>query len=278
MKSKVGIGGNPSQTQIIVTLGPSSADEEMIERMIMAQIDVVRLNLSWGTHEEHKIFIDTVRMIAKKHKTNVPIIIDLSGPRIEDNKGHHFNSAGMSVITDKDKKDLTFALQNKVEYIALSYVGGKDDIVELHALIEENGGKAKIIAKLERKIAIKNVEEILEVADAIMIARGDLGLELKLESIPFVEYNLIQIANRVKKPVIVATEMMPSMVEENKPTRSDVTDVAFAVISGADGVMLSDETAVGKYPVETVEMMKRILVEAEKHAGFIKEEAPKIRL
>ncbi len=252
-----------SRTQIIATLGPSSVSSDVIEKMIGYNMDVARLNLSWGNHDEHRQFINTVREIGNKLGKTVLILADLSGPREQSKDGHRFSGKEGSVITEKDKKDLAFALKNKVEYIALSYVGNEYDVIELRKLIKEGGGNAKIIAKIERREAVDNIDGILKVSDAIMIARGDLGNDFPIEAIPFIQHDLINLAKKAGKTVIVATEMMPSMINRKIPTRSDVTDVANAVILGADAVMLSDETTIGEYPALAVKMMERIAIEAE---------------
>jgi len=254
-----------SRTQIVATLGPVSNTEAVIEAMIASHLDVVRLNFSWGTHAEHGEFIAKTRRIAIKLGKTVPIIADLSGPREQSESGHQFSGKEGSVITEKDKNDLRFVLSQKVEYVAISYVGGANDILELRSLISEYGGAAKIIAKIEREVAVKNIQAIIDVSDAIMVARGDLGSAIPLETVPFVQKEIIALCNQSSKPVIVATEMMSSMIEREIPARADVTDVAYAVLMGADAVMLSNETAAGKNPVQVVEMMERIALEAERH-------------
>ena len=252
-----------SRTQIIATLGPASNTEEIISKMIDHNMDVVRLNFSWGTYEEHEDFINKVRSVSSGRGTVTPIIQDLSGPRVQSDEGHHFG--GGSIITDKDKKDIEFGINLNIEYVAMSYIGNANDIIELRGILDDAGSSSKIIAKIERVEAVENIDEILEVADGIMIARGDLGNAIPIEKVPFVQHDLIKKCNSAHKPVIVATEMMSSMIEKCIPSRADVTDVANAVLSGADAVMLSNETAVGEYPVEVVKIMEKILVEAEAH-------------
>ena len=252
-----------SRTQIVATLGPASSAEETISQMIDHNMDVVRLNFSWGTYEEHEDFITKVRGVASSRGTVIPIIQDLSGPRVQDGAGHHFG--GGSVITKKDKEDIVFGVNLNIEYVAMSYVGNADDIKELREILDGVGSTSKIIAKIERVEAVNNIDEILKVADAIMIARGDLGDAIPIEKVPFVQFDLIKKCNKARKTVIVATEMMSSMIENERPSRADVTDVANAVLTGADAVMLSNETAVGKHPVKVIETMERILVEAEDH-------------
>ncbi len=254
-----------SRAQIIATLGPVSEDENVIKEMAQRGMDVVRLNLSWGTHEEHANYIKNVRKVADELGRTIPIIFDLSGPRVQDESGHHIDFSQEKVITPKDIEDLKFGLEQKVEYIALSYVGKAREISELKKIIEGSGGDAKIIAKIERDEALADIDNILKVSDAIMIARGDLGNEVPLEEIPWYEKEIIKKCKSAGKPVIVATQMMISMIKSDEPTRAEVTDVFFAIENGADVVMLSDETAKGEHPIETVEMMDKVIRETETH-------------
>ena len=154
--------------------------------------------------------------------------------------------------------------------MALSFVGNKDDVVQLKEIIKNNGGKQKVIAKIERREAVDNILEIIDEADAIMIARGDLGNEFPIEEIPFIQHRIIVEAKKRGKMVIVATQMLLSMIDNSTPTRAEVSDVAYAILDGADGVMLSEESATGKYPVEAVTVMERIALVAEKNRNIIK--------
>lgn len=260
-----------SKTIIIATIGPSSSSKEVLSSLIKHQMNMARLNFSWGTHEEHSLFIKNIRDAAIENNAIVPIIQDLSGPRIQDTDGHHFGGeVKEEVITEKDKDDLSFGIKQGVEFIALSFVGGAKDIIELKNLIKEQGGNQKVIAKIERKIAVENLSEIIEVSDAIMVARGDLGNEFPIEEIPFIQHNIIQECKKAGKMVIVATQMLLSMVENPIPTRAEVSDVAYAILDGANGVMLSEESAKGKYPIETVTIMEKIALVAEKHLNSVK--------
>ena len=259
-----------SKTIIVATIGPSSGTKENLTEMIKHHMNVARLNFSWGTHEEHGNFIKLVREVAAEQSVVVPIIQDLSGPRVQDNQGHYFGGEqDQQVITEKDIDDLTFGVSQNVEYVALSYTGGASDINQLRDLIKERGGNQKIIAKIERKKAVENLTEILNVTDAVMVARGDLGNEFPIEEIPFIQHHIIQEAKKIGKMVIVATEMMKSMVENPIPTRAEVSDVAYAILDGADGVMLSEESARGKYPIEAIAIMERIALVAEKNRNNI---------
>ena len=255
-----------SKTKIVATIGPASNSKDTIKELINHHLDIARLNFSWDTHEGHKKVIGYIRELSIELGKDVLIMQDLSGPREQDGAGHHFGGEGNSeIITEKDKDDLAFGVEEKVNMIAMSFVGSAKDIIELRSLINEKGGNQKIIAKIERKVAYENLDEILEVTDGVMVARGDLGNEFPLEEIPFVQHQIIEKANKKGKMVIVATQMMLSMVENPIPTRAEVSDVAYAIIDGADGVMLSEESAKGKYPVEAVTMMEKIAVAAEKH-------------
>lgn len=249
----------------MATIGPVSKDKAVIKQMMLRQMDVVRLNFSWGTYEEHSNYIATVRETARELGRRVPIIQDLSGPRLKTEGGHHIDPGAVEVITEKDLRDLKFGLEQNIDYVAMSYVGGKNDVLEIKRHIKKLGRKTPVIAKIERRAALDNLDEIIDEADAIMIARGDLGNEVPLEQIPFIQNMIIKKCKAALKPVITATQMMFSMTKNPAPTRAEVTDVAFAIITGSDAVMLSDETANGQYPVEAVAAMEKIVLEAERH-------------
>jgi pyruvate kinase len=172
----------------------------------------------------------------------------------------------LSAITDKDRKDIEFALQQNVDYIAMSFVRTVDDIRELRWLMRHLGGEdTGIIAKIEKHEALQNIEAIINVVDGIMVARGDLGLEIPAEEVPFHQKRIIQLCNQASKPVITATQMLSSMVDNPRPTRAEASDVYNAIVDGTDAVMLSNETAAGKYPVLAVETMATIATIAEQH-------------
>ncbi len=234
--------------------------------MIAAGMDVARLNLAWGPETEHRRFIHDVRAEATALGKHVPILCDLAGPRVQEGSEHHFGEHEGSLLTEKDRTDIAMGVSESVEYFALSYVGGASDVEELRAVLAEHHSTARIIAKIERPEAVEHIEAIINAADGIMIARGDLGSALPWEQVPFVQHRITILARALGKPVIVATEMMTSMIEGDRPSRADVTDVAFAVITGADAVMLSNETTAGKNPVAVVAAMERIAAEAEKHS------------
>lgn len=253
-------------TKIIATIGPASNTPEILSKMIDHKMSIARLNFSWNTYDWHKNIIDSVRKISTERNIIIPIIQDLSGPRVQDGSEHYFGGEqDQEVITEKDLADLNFGIEQNVEYVALSYVGKAQDVIKLRELINIKGGNQKIISKIERRVAVENLDEILKVTDAIMVARGDLGNEYPLEEIPFIQHLIIDKSNKAGKMVIVATQMMLSMVESPTPTRAEVSDVAYAILDGANAVMLSEESARGKYPIEAIEMMEKIAIVAEKN-------------
>lgn len=172
---------------------------------------------------------------------------------------------GGDIITEKDKQDIAFISQNDIDYVALSFVQTDDDIERLRRKLNTLGSTARIIAKIETKAAIENLESIIEAADAVMVARGDLAIETTAEAVPIVQRKIIGLGITYAKPTIVATQMLASMTEMPEPTRAEVSDVATAVILGADCVMLSDETANGQYPIDAVQVMKRVITYTESH-------------
>ncbi len=186
----------------------------------------------------------------------------------------HINLPGVRVnlpsITEKDKKDILFAVENDIDFIALSFVRRAEDIIQAREIIEKANGHAQIIAKIENQEGIDNFDEILEEADGIMVARGDLGVEIEIQELPVVQREIVKKCIKKGKPVIVATHMLESMIENPMPTRAEVTDVANAVYEQVDAIMLSGETAVGKYPVKAVSMLDKIArrIEKEPNIGF----------
>ena len=295
-----------ARTRIVATLGPATDSEERIRALIDAGVDVVRLNFSHGTHEEHGRRIAIVRKVAAGRP--VAILQDLGGPKlrldrhiagkpgdvvelalpptvrpgdpvlladgimqlevieggrcrvvtggdIPPGKGINLPSSRLDIgpLTDKDRRDLAFGVANGVDMVALSFVERADDLKEAKA------SGLPIIAKIERAGAVERMEEIVRAADGVLVARGDLGVEIPIERVPLTQKRLIALANREAKPVITATQMLRSMVDSRLPTRAEATDVANAVLDGTDAVMLSEETAIGHHPVEAVQMMRRIL-------------------
>ena len=191
----------------------------------------------------------------------------VNGGTLAEHQGINLPGAALSVpsLTDKDREDLEFGLKHGVDFVALSFVRSAADVHALKQLISELGAHVPVVAKLEKPQAIEQLEEILEAADAVMVARGDLGVELPPERVPVIQKRVIKKAAEWRKPVITATQMLESMVENPRPTRAEASDVANAVFDGTDAVMLSGETATGKYPREAVAIMSRIVVEAERN-------------
>jgi len=260
-----------SRAQIVATLGPATNTYEKIKALAQSGADVFRLNFSWGDFDEHRAQIQHVRQAEKDLGISLVILQDVPGPRIQKIAGHSYNHDSVKALTDHDRECIMFGITEGVDYVALSFVGTAEDVQECRQFINEKGGKQPIIAKIERAIAVQNLDQIVMSADGLMVARGDLGEEVPLEQIPFVQANIISRANSAGKPVITATQMMLSMVDHAVPTRAEVTDVEAAVMQGSDAVMLSEETAKGSHPLEAVVMMEKILVEAEKHVHIDRE-------
>lgn len=203
-----------------------------------------------------------------KKKTETSVICEiLNGGILKPKKGMNLPGMKLSTpsITEKDFSNLEFALRFRVDFIALSFVRQAEDIYQLKDWLKKKGKTIPVIAKIEKKEAVDNLEKILQAADGIMVARGDLGVELEPQEVPLVQKNIISRCNEVGKTVITATQMLESMISNPVPTRAEVSDVANAVWDGTDVVMLSGETSVGKYPVKTVEIMNKIILNAEQH-------------
>ncbi|HLG26023.1 MAG TPA: pyruvate kinase [Candidatus Gracilibacteria bacterium] len=212
--------------------------------------------------------------VLKKTTTDIYCTV-IEGGKIESNKGINVPTASISAnpLTAKDLKDLNFGLAHDVDYVALSFVRTAKDIANLREIIRRKRARAKIVAKIERHEAVKNLEEIIHETDGVMVARGDLGVEVPPETVPIIQKKIIHLANLHGKPVITATEMLQSMVTNPRATRAEVSDVANAVFDHTDAVMLSNESAVGKYPVKAVETLARVAQstehELEKHEQFL---------
>jgi pyruvate kinase len=200
--------------------------------------------------------------------TDVVCEVVVGGP-VSNNKGINLPGVAVSVpaLSEKDTDDLRWALRQGVDMVALSFVRSAKDIVDVHRIMDEEGRRVPVIAKIEKPQAVDNLDEIIDAFDAFMVARGDLGVELPLEDVPIVQKRIIRAARTWAKPVIVATQMLESMISAPRPTRAEASDVANAVLDGADAVMLSGETSVGAYPIETVSVMARIIGAVEEH-GF----------
>jgi pyruvate kinase len=200
--------------------------------------------------------------------TDVVTEVVVGGP-VSNNKGINLPGVAMSVpaMSEKDSEDLRWALGQGVDMVALSFVRSADDIKLVHQIMDEEGRRVPVIAKIEKPQAVENLDEIVDAFDAVMVARGDLGVELPLEEVPLVQKQIVSAARRWAKPVIVATQMLESMISAPRPTRAEASDVANAVLDGADAVMLSGETSVGDFPVVTVQTMARIIDNVEQN-GF----------
>jgi pyruvate kinase len=213
--------------------------------------------------------------------TNHEVICQVeNGGVLGENKGINLPGVRLRVpaVTDKDRVDLRFAVSQKVDYIAASFVRRAEDVLQAKELVRRAGATTPVIAKLEKPEAIENLDEILRVSDGVMVARGDLGVEMSLERVPVVQKNIIARAREFRRPVITATQMLESMTENPRPTRAEASDVANAIFDGTDAVMLSAETASGKYPVEAVAMMARIIEEAEASIHEFPRPVPQERL
>jgi pyruvate kinase len=335
---------NPRHSKIVCTIGPATRSPRMIRKLLLAGMDVARLNFSHGTPAEHAQSFSMLREAAAAFQKPIAILADLQGPKIRTGAlagggtvtlragqqfvittakilgdstrvstifhplprevkagdrillsdglialrverirkqevicqvvnggllGEHqgINLPGVKLrvpaLTNKDRKDLRFALAHGADYIAVSFVRRPEDVLLAKSLIRRAKKDTPVIAKLEKPEAIENLEAILRASEGVMVARGDLGVEMSPECVPVVQKNIIARAREFRRPVITATQMLESMTENPRPTRAEASDVANAIFDGSDAVMLSAETASGKYPVEAVKMMARIIEAAE---------------
>ncbi|MFA5827938.1 MAG: pyruvate kinase [Candidatus Shapirobacteria bacterium] len=227
-----------NKTKIIATIGPASADQDGIDKLILAGANLFRFNLKHNTTEWHQKTINLVLERSRQIGKIVGIIVDIPKPEMA------------TIIYNAD-------------FIALSYIRDAYEVEELRKILDEKGIGVKIIAKIENGDAIKNLSDIAEISDAIMIARGDLGVEVPIEQLAFWQKTIINWCRTKNKPVIVATQMLQSMVNNPTPTRAEATDVANAIFDGTDAIMLSEESAIGKYPVQSVEQMMKICMFCE---------------
>jgi len=218
----------------------------------------------------------TVKSKVEKKTDETLVLRALTSGQLREGKGVNIPKSGikMSALTDKDKADLKFAAEMGIDIVAVSFVETEDDIFEARKILTDNGSDAWIVAKIERKSALKNLDEILNAADGIMVARGDLGVEAGIFSVPGLQKEMIKKANERALPVITATQMLTSMLHSASPTRAEISDIANAVYDGTDAVMLSDETAVGAFPVEAVEVMVKTLKDTQTHLPKIKKIKP----
>ena len=339
------------KTKIICTIGPASSGEDVLKKMIVAGMNVARLNLSHGTHEEHKKKIETIKKVRKELNTPIAIMLDTKGPEyrigvfkngketitegqtftftpddiegddtrvsvsykdlanemkpgdrilvnngllifevtevkgkdvvckvlaggvISDRKSMSFPEKVLKQVylSEKDKEDLLFGIKEDVDFVACSFVSFKQDLIDVREFLDANGGeKLSLIAKIENQSGVDNIEEICEACDGIMIGRGDMGVEIPFEELPGIQKKLITKCRLLGKRVITATEMLESMISNPRPTRAEISDVANAVYDGTSAVMLSGETAAGKYPDLTVATMARIVHQTEKNIHYKK--------
>lgn len=332
------------RAKILATLGPASREPAILESLLAAGANAVRINMSHGEQEEHAETIRRARSAAERLKRPLSVLVDLSGPKIRtgmlkggqsvaletnalftlttrsvvgDSREVSTNYSGLArdvrpgarillddglielvvestsdtdvvtrvvnggllserkginvpgvalpipSLTDKDRRDLQWAVREGADYIALSFVRRAEDCTEAKSLIKAAGGRQPLVAKIEKSEAIDHLEDIIEAADGVMVARGDLGVETSVELVPVYQKRIIETANRHEKVVITATQMLQSMINEPRPTRAEASDVANAVWDGTDALMLSAETATGDYPVIAVATMARIIESAE---------------
>ncbi len=226
--------------------------------------------LTGDVHPGDRVLIDDGRLSLRVEEVQGSNVVTrvLEGGPVSDHKGINLPGASVSVpaMSDKDVEDLRWALRTGADMIALSFVRSAEDIVEVHKIMDSEGVRLPVIAKVEKPQAVENLDEIVDAFDGIMVARGDLGVELPLWDVPLVQKQAVMLARRRAKPVIVATQMLESMIGNPRPTRAEASDVANAILDGADAVMLSGETSVGAHPIEAVQMMARIVETVEHNA------------
>ncbi len=225
-------------------------------------------NLAADVRPGDRLLVDdgNVALVAVEVQDGTDVVCDITeGGTVSNNKGLSLPGVSVSVpaMSDKDAEDLEFALRLGVDYVALSFVRAPEDIKLVHQVMDAVGVRRPVIAKIEKPEAVERLDEITLAFDGIMVARGDLGVELPLEQVPIIQKRAVQICRDNAKPVIVATQMLESMITHSRPTRAEASDVANAVLDGADAVMLSGETSVGTYPVQTVATMSRIIISVE---------------
>jgi pyruvate kinase len=297
------------KVKIVATVGPASRSEQVVRKLIEAGADVFRLNFSHGTHEDHRASAGMIRAAARRAGKHVAILADLQGPKIRtgktegdrsvvlekgrqvrrdtravhciventgeysSRKGVNFPEATLRVpaLTPKDRRDLAFALKLEINYVALSFVRRAEDLAPVSRAVKRSGRAVRVIAKIEKPEARDTLPAILDACDGIMVARGDLGVETSPYRVPMLQKDFVGMANKQGKQVIVATQMLESMIGRPLPTRAESTDVANAILDGTDAVMLSGETAVGAYPLEAVRTMARIADATENSRYFNRE-------
>jgi pyruvate kinase len=238
--------------KIVCTLGPASSSPGVLERMLKGGMDIARFNLAYSTLEEHSRFISEVRSLSQRLKLPTGILLDLPGLK------RHLGD-----VKAVFGQHLEFARSQDADFIALSFISSARQVKEVKTLLKKMNAEIPVIAKIEQARALEERGAVLEACEGIMVARGDLAAEISIEKVPLAQKQLIKEANRRGKPVITATQMLESMVHSATPTRAEAADVANAVLDGSDALMLSEETAIGSYPIEATEMMAKIAIEAE---------------
>ncbi len=245
--------------------------EEMLGNA--SKVSTIYKSLSTDVNVGDVILIDdgNLQFKVKDIKGSDVITEVLYGGKLKSRKGINLPDTNISApsLTEKDRIDLEFGIKHDVQWIALSFVRTGDDMKELKKIIRDSGKKIKTIAKVEKPEAVKNIDDIIKHSDAIMVARGDLGVEIPLEDVPMVQKRIVNNCNKHGKPVIIATQMMESMIDNPRPTRAEANDVANSVLDGADTIMLSAESAAGKYPIESVQTMSNIIRTIEEKAAVI---------
>ena len=238
--------------KIVCTLGPASSSTEVIERMLKVGMNLARFNLFYGTLEEHSRLISEVRLLSEKLKLPTGILLDIPGMKRR--------TGDVKAVFGQH---LDFAQSQSADFVALSFISSARQVKEVRALLKKMNADISVIAKIEQAQALEESGTILEVCEGLMVARGDLAIEISIEKVPLAQKQLIKEANRRGKPIITATQMLESMVQSATPTSAEAADVANAVLDGSDALMLSEETATGSYPVEAIETMAKIALEAE---------------
>lgn len=249
---------------VTITTRPILGDENIINSQYKGLVKEVSIGAAILL-DDGNLELRVIKKLSDSIKAKV-----IRGGELKNNKGMNLPETKLriSALTEKDKRDVKYCIKGEIDYIALSFVRKSEDIIDLKNYLKRHKANIPIIAKIEKPEALENIARIIELSDGIMIARGDLGVELPTKKVPLIQNKLIQITNQYNKPVIVATQMLESMIEHTRPTRAEVTDVAGACLAGADAVMLSAETATGKYPLETFETMDSILRETEAYQFF----------
>ena len=242
------------QARIVATLGPASSSEAAIRGLFEAGVDVFRLDAGQGSPADHSERVKSIRRVEAETGRPIGVLLDLQG-----------RHRAASALTSKDRDDLAFGLELGVDWVALSFVQRAEDISEAREII---GDRAWIMAKIETPAAIRELAAIVALADGIMVARGDLGVELPPEEVPELQRLIVRSCRQAGKPVVVATQMLESMTRAPVPTRAEVSDIATAIYDGVDAVMLSAETALGAHPMEAVAMMNRIITRVEASPSY----------